>query len=136
MTAAAILAVVLIAIVAVFQLALALGAPLGAAAWGGRNQGVLPTRLRIASGLVAIVVYPLIALYVLASAGLIDQDRLATGATGMWVLGGLRAGNGGQPRVPVQDRTCMGTGVTGHRGLLWDRGRRYLRRMQDDEDRR
>jgi hypothetical protein len=91
MTLAAILAVVLIAIVAVFQLALALGAPLGAAAWGGRNQGVLPTRLRIASGLVAIVVYPLIALYVLASAGLIDQDRLATGATGMWVLTGLFA---------------------------------------------
>jgi hypothetical protein len=91
MTLVAILAVVLIAIVAVFQLALALGAPLGAAAWGGRNQGVLPTRLRIASGLVAIVVYPLIALYVLASAGLIDQGRLATGATGMWVLTGLFA---------------------------------------------
>jgi hypothetical protein len=89
MTVAAVLAVVLVTIVAVFQLALALGAPLGNAAWGGRNEAVLPTRLRIASGLAAIVVYPFIALYVLASANLIDWDWLPTGATGMWVLTGF-----------------------------------------------
>jgi hypothetical protein len=78
MTFAAVLAVVLVAIVAVFQLALALGAPLGKAAWGGLSEGVLPTRLRIASGLAAIVVYPLIALYVFASADLIDLEWLPT----------------------------------------------------------
>lgn len=89
MTFAALLAVVLVTIVAVFQLALALGAPLGKAAWGGRNEAVLPTRLRIASGLAAIAVYPFIALYVLASADLIDWDWLPTGATGMWVLTGF-----------------------------------------------
>lgn len=89
MTFAAVLAVVLVTVVAVFQLALALGAPLGKAAWGGRNEAVLPMRLRIASGLAAIVVYPFIALYVLASANLIDWDWLPTGATGMWMLTGF-----------------------------------------------
>jgi hypothetical protein len=91
MTLAAILAVVLVAIIAVFQLALALGAPLGNGAWGGRNEGVLPTRLRIASGLAAIAIYPYIALYVLGSADLIDLGWLPTGATGMWVLTGFFA---------------------------------------------
>lgn len=91
MTPAAMLAVVLVAIIAVFQLALALGAPLGSASWGGRNDGVLPGRLRIASGLAAIVVYPVIALYVLASADLIDLEWLPIGATGMWILTGFFA---------------------------------------------
>jgi hypothetical protein len=91
MTLAAILAVVLVAIIAVFQLALGLGAPLGNGAWGGRNEGVLPTRLRIASGLAAIAIYPYIALYVLGSADLIDLGWLPIGATGMWVLTGFFA---------------------------------------------
>ncbi len=86
MTLAAIVAVVLVAVVGVFQLALALGAPMGNAAWGGQHEGVLPTRLRIASGVVAILVYPLIALFVLASSELIDVDWLPTGKTGMWIL--------------------------------------------------
>lgn len=89
MTYAAVLAVVLVTIVAVFQLALALGAPFGKAAWGGRNEEVLPTGLRIASGIAAIVVYPFICLYVLASADLIDLEWLPIGATGMWVLTGF-----------------------------------------------
>ncbi|HEX6918274.1 MAG TPA: hypothetical protein VF140_09355 [Phycicoccus sp.] len=41
--------VVLLAGVAGFQAALAGGAPLGAAAWGGRHPGVLPRELRLAS---------------------------------------------------------------------------------------
>lgn len=89
MKLAAVLVTVLVALIVVFQLALALGAPLGKAAWGGQNEGVLPTRLRIASALVAIVVYPLIALYVLDSADLIELGWLTTGATGMWVLTGF-----------------------------------------------
>lgn len=84
MTVAAVLAVVLVTVFAVFQLALALGAPLGKAAWGGRNEAVLPTSLRIASGFAAIVVYPFIALYVLASADLIDSEWPPSGAMGMW----------------------------------------------------
>lgn len=73
-----------------FQIALALGAPLGSAAWGGRHDGVLPTRLRVASGVAAVVMYPLIILLVLASAGLIEVVWLpGIGKAGMWILTGL-----------------------------------------------
>jgi hypothetical protein len=90
MNLAAIVAVVLLAVISVFQIALALGAPLGYASWGGRHGGVLPTRLRIASGVAGVVIYPLIGLFVLASAGLINTDWMpGTGKAGMWVLAGL-----------------------------------------------
>jgi hypothetical protein len=86
-TLAAILGVILLGVVAVFQAGLALGAPWGAAAWGGQNPGVLPRPLRIASGVAAILVYPLIGLILLASAGLIDADWLPLqGTVVMWVL--------------------------------------------------
>jgi hypothetical protein len=87
---AAIIGAVLIGLVGVFQIALALGAPLGRAAWGGQHQGVLPTPLRVASGVAGVVVYPLLGLLVLASAGVVDVDWLpGTGQTAMWVLAGL-----------------------------------------------
>lgn len=77
-------------LVGVFQVALALGAPLGHAAWGGRHEGVLPTRLRMASGVAGVVIYPLIGLFVLASAGLISAGWLpGTGKAGMWFLTGF-----------------------------------------------
>lgn len=38
-----------------FQLALALGAPWGEAAWGGRNVGVLPADLRAGSAIATLV---------------------------------------------------------------------------------
>ena len=83
-------AVVLLGVVSVFQIALALGAPWGNAAWGGQHDGVLPVGLRIASAVVGLVVYPLIAAFVLASAGLIEADWLpGTGKVGMWVLTGF-----------------------------------------------
>jgi hypothetical protein len=90
MNMAAIVAVVLLAVVGVFQVALALGAPLGNAAWGGRHDGVLPPRLRVASLVAGVVIYPLIGFFVLASAGLIQADWMpGTGKAGMWVLAGL-----------------------------------------------
>ena len=90
MNLAAIVAVVLLATVAVFQIALALGAPLGYAAWGGRHKGVLPEKFRFASGVAGVLVYPLIGLYVLASAGRIRADWMpGTGKPGMWILTGL-----------------------------------------------
>jgi hypothetical protein len=49
------LSFLLLACLAAFQLALALGAPLGEAAWGG-NHDELPTRLRIGSA-ASILVY-------------------------------------------------------------------------------
>ena len=92
MILAAILAAVLLGAIVVFQLALALGAPWGAAAWGGQHPGVLPTRLRIASGVAAIVIYPLVIALVLAAAGIIDDDWLPVdGTLAMWVLAGLLA---------------------------------------------
>lgn len=41
--------------VGLFQVALAVGAPWGAAAWGGTNPGVLPVGMRVASGVSALV---------------------------------------------------------------------------------
>ena len=41
--------------VALFQLALALGAPMGEYAWGGRASGKLPNNLRIGSAFSALV---------------------------------------------------------------------------------
>jgi hypothetical protein len=90
MIPAAIVAVVLLGVIAGFQLALALGAPWGAAAWGGQHPGVLPRRLRIASGVAAVLVYPLVIAIVLAAAGIIGDDWLAIdGAILMWVLAGM-----------------------------------------------
>jgi hypothetical protein len=90
MILAAILAVVLLGAIVVFQLALALGAPWGAAAWGGQYPGVLPARLRIASAVVAVAVYPFVTALVLAAAGIIGDDWLPVdGTVAMWVLAGL-----------------------------------------------
>lgn len=75
--------------VAAFQIALALGAPWGAAAWGGAHLGVLPGRLRAAStaGAVAWVGAAGVA------AGVVGGDtarrRVLRGATGFAGLGVL-----------------------------------------------
>ena len=86
MTIAGILAVFLLAILVAFQVALALGAPLGAAAWGGQHPGVLPGRLRIASAIVGALIYPLIALVVLAASGVVNIGLPIDGRIVMWVL--------------------------------------------------
>lgn len=90
MEIAAILAAVLMSVLAVFQIALALGAPARHAAWGGWHVGVLPTRLRVASGIVGIVVYPALIVFVLATAGVVEANWVpGRGKVGMWVLTGL-----------------------------------------------
>jgi len=80
----------LLTLVTAFQAALALGAPLGKAAWSGKHQGVLPPRLRVASGVAALVIYPLLIVLVLAAGGLIGWPW-SSGAARivMWVLAGL-----------------------------------------------
>jgi hypothetical protein len=45
---------VLLAVQAVFQAALALGAPWGSAAWGGAHEGALPAGLRVTSAIAAV----------------------------------------------------------------------------------
>jgi hypothetical protein len=83
---APLLFVTALVILACFQLALALGAPIGHFAWGGQHR-VLPRRLRIGS-LVSIAIYAMFALVVLDRAGRIDAfpDRFSEIAT--WVIFG------------------------------------------------
>ena len=74
--------------VAVFQVALAAGAPLGRAAWGGAHER-LPRNLRVASA-VAAVVWVLAALIVLAAAGFEASPIPASVADwATWVLAAL-----------------------------------------------
>lgn len=81
---AALLLTALLVLLAVFQLALALGAPLGHFAWGGQHR-VLPSRLRIGST-VSIVIYAGIALIALDRAGLVEAFPGTFSIVGMWVV--------------------------------------------------
>ena len=74
--------------IAAFQAALALGAPLGRAAWGGAHEQ-LPTGLRIASAF-AVWVWALAALIVLRRAG-VEVSPLPEGFVrwGTWILVGV-----------------------------------------------
>jgi hypothetical protein len=77
--------VILLAALSAFQVALALGAPLGHYAWGGQHR-VLPARLRLGS-LFSVVTYVLIAVVVLARVGVLATelpDGFLRAAT--WVL--------------------------------------------------
>jgi hypothetical protein len=73
------------AALAVFELALAAGAPLGRAAWGG-TQAQLPMSLRLGSA-VTVAFYGLAAVVVLRRAGFrIRWISDAVGRIGTWVL--------------------------------------------------
>lgn len=89
MSVAAAIAAILLGVITIFQLGLAFGAPWGAAAWGGRNPGVLPGPYRVASGIAAVAFYPFIIMIVLSSAGVIGDS--SESPTTMWVLTGLFA---------------------------------------------
>ena len=78
--------VAILAVLAVFQIALAAGAPLGRLAWGGKNR-ILPTRNRIAS-LASVAVYALIALVALDRSGLADVLPELVARIAMWVIFG------------------------------------------------
>jgi len=74
--------------IAVFQVALALGAPLGRAAWGGTHAR-LPMGLRIASAF-AVGVWVLAALIVLGRAGFqVSPLPPAIVRWGTWILVGM-----------------------------------------------
>jgi hypothetical protein len=79
--------VAVLAGLAVFQLLLVAGAPLGRFAWGGRNV-VLPTNLRIGSA-VAVVLYGLFALLMLEAAGRVGVLPRGLVGTAIWVLTGF-----------------------------------------------
>lgn len=86
MEALGFIAVGLLAALVAFQLALAAGAPWGAAAYGGVNPGVLKPGFRINSLVFGLLLYPLIAMYVLDAAGIAAVDWLP-GSTSvvMWI---------------------------------------------------
>lgn len=94
MTAAAVLAAILFVGMAGFQMALALGAPLGQHVLGGRSPGTLPGRLRIASALAAVIL-AVAAVIVLARAAVIGWPAEAAGflAPACWVIAGYMALN-------------------------------------------
>lgn len=77
------LTVILIGL-AIFQAALALGAPLGHFAWGGQHK-VLPARLRVGSA-VSILIYALIDLVAWDRVGAIDLLPDVFSAIAMWVI--------------------------------------------------
>ena len=82
--AAAIALTVILALLAVCQLALVLGAPIGRFAWGGTHR-VLPARLRIGSA-VSIVIYAVIAVLALDRVGAIDLVPDVVSTVGMWIV--------------------------------------------------
>ena len=86
---AAIAAAVLFGVVALFQLALALGVPWGAFAFGGRaarDNGTLPPAYRGASAVTAVVLV-LFAVVILTRAGVIGASGDSTLVTVMsWVI--------------------------------------------------
>jgi len=73
----------LLAALAVFQVALIAGAPLGHFAWGGQHR-VLPAKLRVGS-VVSIVLYGIFALIILAKVGAVPLDETVADVA-MWVL--------------------------------------------------
>ena len=83
-TLAAVLALVVLALLAVFQLSLALGAPLGRLAWGGQHR-VLPNRLRAGSA-ASIALYAVFAMVIADRAGLTDVLPDTISGVGTWVL--------------------------------------------------
>ena len=85
--AAALLFAFVIAALAVFQIALALGAPLGRFAWGGA-QARLPVELRIGRG-VSLFIYGACAGIVLDRAGLVDVVADDVSRVGVWVVAGF-----------------------------------------------
>jgi len=90
-TTAALAGILLLGL-ALFQLVLALGAPLGAYAWGGRHHGRLPTRLRLAS-LAAIPVLALLAAVILARGAWLGDAFADVAGWSIWFVAAYFAVN-------------------------------------------
>jgi hypothetical protein len=79
--------VAVLVLLALFQLALAFGAPWGRFAWGGQHSGTLPTGYRIASA-ISILVYGFMAVLALDRAGILDVFPEGFSKVGSWVVFG------------------------------------------------
>lgn len=81
----AILASVILVGLSIFQLSLILGAPLGKYAWGGANE-VLPTKLRVSSG-VAMLLYVVFVVLILSKAEILNLiSSTSIVSVGVWVV--------------------------------------------------
>ena len=80
----AIALVATLTLLAVFQIALAVGAPFGRFAWGGKHR-ILPTQLRIGS-VASVAIYAVIAVVALDRAGNIDPLPELISRIGMWII--------------------------------------------------
>lgn len=78
------IACAVLASLAIFQLALIVGAPLGKYAWGGTHT-VLPAKLRISS-IASTILYCIFALIILSRTGLVDIVDASISHVGIWVL--------------------------------------------------
>jgi hypothetical protein len=80
----------LIAGLALFQLALAAGAPWGSLAMGGRYPGRFPPPMRVAA-LVQIAIYAVMAVVVFARAGMLLPDLLDASRIAIWAVAAISA---------------------------------------------
>lgn len=81
---AAIAATAILGALALFQIALIAGAPLGRFAWGGQHR-ILPPKLRIGSA-VSVVLYVVFALVILQCADVVTLIPDAVARIGIWIL--------------------------------------------------
>lgn len=79
------LAALLLAAVAAFQAALALGAPFGAYAWGGKHDGPLPERLRFGSAISAPLLLGMAAI-ILVRGGIIWPTFQPAAVWAVWAI--------------------------------------------------
>lgn len=85
MIIASIITLTILILLAIFQIVLIMGAPLGNYAWGGQYK-VLPTKLRIGS-IISIIIYAVFAAFVLSKSGvwvLISNETVVS--IGLWVM--------------------------------------------------
>jgi len=110
---AAIVYAVATLVVVAFQVALALGAPWGRYAMGGRYEGRLPAVMRLSAAFQAVLLAAL-ALVVLSSAGLIAGTLDADFPSLIWVPVGVSAVSAGlnaASRSAVERRTWVPVGL-------------------------
>jgi hypothetical protein len=109
--------------VGLFQVALALGAPWGAAAWGGANAGVLPTGFRAASGVSALVWAGVAAVAAGRLLGPVGRRRLLVGSAAYLTLGiAMNAASpSGIERAVWVPATAVGAGLA---WMAWRESRR------------
>ena len=85
MIPAAIIFFTLCLIVALFQLALALGAPWGKYTMGGRFPGKLPPQMRTTAFVQMIIIFVFVCI-VLIKSGLVFSQFYSLGKTGIWFV--------------------------------------------------